>query len=188
MSKSKISQKTIIMIVTTFTLIVCMQNFVFAYSLAGPKWPSSSIAYTVNVPVSYSSEVTDAAYWWSSLTDANLYSSSSANVSVVASDYGYTSWDGQTSRSYTTNWLGTQTYTSATQKLNRYFTDSYDMNNPLRLKLVIAHEFGHVLGLNHVGGYHMMYGSDVWVAYQNNMSLGVNGPTYDDFNGVNALY
>jgi len=59
--------------------------------------------------------------------------------------------------------------------------------SPFHVQLVTAHEFGHEISLAHVYSYVMMYGNDVWVAYQNNGNLAW-GPQADDIEGVNARY
>lgn len=188
MSKPLFGKKTFIFL-TTLILLSSISVSAFAYVTSGKKWPSSAITYYIisGTPFyGYSGAISTATGWWDSKTDVSLTGQSNGNISVMAADYGYTSWDGITqSNSYT----DTKTYYAAYISLNRYHTDGYiSSGNTLRLTLVTAHEFGHALGLSHaISGFPMMFGADVWNAYQENNSL-ANGPTQDDIDGINSIY
>lgn len=133
----------------------------------------------------YSGTISTAVGWWDSKTDVSLYNSSTSNLIVVANNYGYTSWDGQSDY----GWDNNNYFLYSTLKFNRYHTDGYiSSGNQLRLNLVAAHEFGHSLWLDHnMTDFVMMFGGDVWNAYLQNNSL-ANGPAFDDINGMNSIY
>jgi len=146
------------------------------------KWPTTSIRYAIgtDVPSSHVAPIQNSAQWWTDKTDIDLIRDSSSQINALVYDYGYTSWDGL---SYMNpGWNSTFQYGNF--QLNYYFTKDY---SSLHIQLVAAHEFGHELSLNHVSSYVMMYGSDVWYAYQQNSDL-ANGPQQDDINGINNRY
>lgn len=165
------------------TLILLQARSAFAYAYMGSgKWPTSVIPYAIHpsVPSSHVILIEGAAKWWTDLTDVSLPRQSQNKITVYEYDYGNTSWDGI---SYVQpGWNSTFQYGNL--QLNHYFTKSYPA---LRVKLVAAHEFGHLLSLAHVDLYVMMYGNDVWQAYQRNNDL-ADGPQADDIAGVNNRY
>ena len=153
----------------------------YAYMGSG-KWPTSVIPYAIHtaVPPAHVPLIEGAARWWTDLTDVTLPRQSSNKITVYEYDYGVTDWDGIAYVQPGWN----STFQSGNMQLNSYFTRYYP---DLRIKLVAAHEFGHLLSLAHVSAYVMMYGNDVWEAYLRNNAL-ANGPQPDDIAGVNARY
>ncbi|WP_432405079.1 matrixin family metalloprotease [Wukongibacter sp. M2B1] len=159
----------------------------FAYELDGGSFPSGNIPYVINSSASsYSSEINNAADMWSDNTNVNLWDASDFTgphpywTDVVADEYGYVGWDGSSSMS--PGWG--QTYNIGTIELNETYISDYGF---ARIKLVTCHEFGHILGLDHVDSYTMMYGNDVWDAWLENTDL-LHSPDQDDIDGVNSIY
>lgn len=153
----------------------------YAYMGSG-KWQTSVIRYAIHtaVPSHHVPLIEGAAKWWSDLTDVTLPRQSANKITVYEYDYGVTGWDGIA--------YVQPGWNSTFQSGNFQLNDSFTQHDPdLRVKLVAAHEFGHLLSLAHVPNDVIMYGQDVWLAYLRHNAL-ANGPQPDDIAGVNARY
>lgn len=174
--------------ITLFTLLIISVFYiqVYGYNYLGTgKWSSGNVNYAISVdtPSGYVNPIIWAAEMWTNNSDYKLTRNNSSQINVYAYNYGITDWDGITyinSKNPPIN----ETYSYANIQINRRYADSYD---DLRKKLVICHEFGHTASLAHEVVYTMMYGDDVWEAYQNNNNLRYS-PAQDDINGVNNRY
>lgn len=82
------------------------------------------------------------------------------------------SWDGITNYNSSGGY-----FNFAEVRLNTYYT----RNEPAsEIQGAAAHELGHAMGLDHVANCALMYGFEP--------RCGINTPTSDDVNGINALY
>jgi hypothetical protein len=78
------------------------------------------------------------------------------------------------------------TYTWGIVYINTYYYDNSYYENNNHKKSIIAHEYGHILGLMHeldYGALVLMYNSD-----QNYTDYLIYTPTQDDTNGIDYLY
>lgn len=158
----------------------------------GCRQPSSTVLIANNAPAPYNTLAANAAASW-------RFPGSRVNVQMVppgtwtinsfgAFAWGNTGWTGI----FTSACSGGVWTNPANAWVNRTFTDSYP--NPGR-QSVIAHEFGHMLGLDHnpAGTIPGLPGNCPWVVlmYSNDdrwFQCFVNQPMTDDRLGVNSLY
>ena len=181
MKKSKYIAFSVLLIISVF----CIQVYAYNYMGTG-KWPSPNVNYAISsdVPSDYVNPIVWAAEMWTNNSEYKLTRNNSSQINVYAYNYGSTSWDGITYINGITDPPINQTYSYANIQINRAKADSYD---DLRKKLVVCHEFGHTASLAHEVAYTMMYGRDVWKAYENNNNLRYR-PDPDDITGINNRY
>lgn len=169
-------------------LFVSVQT-AFAYVLLGGRWPNqptSGCCASLGVVVAGPMMGHDMEAWSDGLS---AWNNSPANIiynsvgfgqsSILATDTSNSSvtWDGIA----TLNPCLSCTYSSANLLLNNHYTRNYSL---AQTQAVAAHELGHLAGLDHADGCVLMnpYTNQRW------NTCGVNQPTNDDVDGVNALY
>lgn len=184
-----VKKEILIRISCIFALISSISvTSVYAYSKFGGKWSSSSIKYAIDAPTSYVAPIEDAAKMWTNNTNVTLTRNNSSDINVYADYYGNVSWNGTSRMNGGTDFSGKYSYGYI--MINQTYVDKY---TNLQEKLIVAHEFGHELGLAHnmknnaVLMYGTSAGGDVFTAYSNNSSLATK-PASDDINGVNSIY
>lgn len=151
-----------------------------AYTTTGCKWNSANLNIDYRyVNGNFRSGIQQAAsnYTYSTDTNLTLVDSSGPTFTAQNNNYGATGYEAQA----TWNCVGGWTY-SGQARVNQYYLNGTE---PLtRLKVVWAHELGHMLGLGHVSGTNRVMYTSASTAYNN----GVTGLTSDEINGINALY
>lgn len=150
--------KKLISLSLVAVMLTMYSTIASAATLNGYKWNNphtltvcNSTAMTNNTNnagIHYSAMEFNASYSWYTALGSNLsfsYSSSGCQISSDANNYGNISWDGLTN--YTSPG---GTYLSATTlTVNTYHTNAYSQS---KTEGVLAHEFGHSLGLSDVSG------------------------------------
>lgn len=169
-------------------LLLLTARTALAYSLLGGRWPnqptSGCCAYLGVVemgpmlPYDAAAWANGRSAWNNSGANIRFISTSASPITITDTSDGSVSWDGIAYLNPCTNCV----YSSATLLLNAYYTAGYPL---AKTQSVAAHELGHLAGLGHEwGGCVLMHG------YTNVRweQCGVNIPTIDDINGINALY
>lgn len=185
--RSRIAQMVLVcLVVLTATFLGGPAN---AYNLEGAKWagtPNSGCCATIHASPNGAADSSglnimspfDAAGFRNAL---NAWNGSPANVlldfhSGALTLYDPTvsnvSWDGYTTWSTSGGY-----FNNAQVKLNTYYTRNY---SAAWIQGVAAHELGHAMGIGHVSSCALMY--------PNTPRCGIDTPTSDDVNGINALY
>ena len=159
-----------------------------AYALLGCQYGVSSATWHYATgyppPSGYDTPTRNAAASWGAATrfDWNYVDSVYA-ANVVIANYGNTGWDGLEEGGGCNG-----TNNPPIIRANRYDQDSYGAN---KKRSVIAHEFGHALGLAHSGGPNSACGTMHLMnpaTYDRFTRCGVYTPQTDDINGTNAMY
>jgi len=128
---------------------------------------------------SYEDEVDDAADDWS---DENIKPNFYETPSGPECDIEITDVDGKPWIAFTNLYPDyDEEYYFATIRCD---TDDMDGFSHSKNQYVIAHELGHVLGLDHESGEGWVLMYPTTAAYNH----GVRGPEDDDVDGVNAIY
>ncbi len=164
----------------SIAIILSLGGSVLAYSLLGPKWSSSTIAYyvPVNISAANTNSYTNAASNWTASTNATLNKTIGVGICCTAGSFSKVDWDGNTLSGYNGAY-----FTSSTCTLNTYFTDNYSTN---KIRSVAAHELGHALGLADLGtSANALMNGHTFNRYD---SKGIYTAQTDDKNGVNSLY
>ena len=157
-----------------------------AYNLEGPKWsgtPNSGCCAYIHASPNGAADSSGLNIMSSFDADGfrNAWNGSPANVildfhSGALTLYDPTvsnvSWDGYTTWSYSGS-----SFNNAQVKLNTYYTRNESASE---IQGVAAHELGHAMGIGHVSSCALMY--------PNTPRCGIDTPTSDDVNGINALY
>lgn len=114
-----------------------------AFNLIGCKWPSGGITFKDNFTGAYDTQGTDASNNWTNATVVTLIEvSSNPDYSQINGTYGNTGWD----RLTTGSCGGGIWVKGVLVRLNQTYADAY---GPNKKQSVIAHELGHVVGLDH---------------------------------------
>jgi hypothetical protein len=174
-------KKKVIALSIAILLMISFSVPAYAYSPLGYKWSSSSITYYTSSSAKANTVTAFSlgASVWSNNTKVNItLNSSSYNIFCTDVYSTVVDWDGLCYYNYSGSY-----FTSITQTLNYYYTDSYVANKRIS---VAMHEFGHGLGLADLGtsSTSLMNGYSYY-RYDIN---GVFTPQTDDINGVNSLY
>lgn len=164
-------------------LVLSVSQQVFAYAYLGGKHTSNSISYTPRdfngtydkVGKPFNDALAD---WNATATKINFfYNATTPKIVVKANDYGNVSWSGRCTN-YRELIVG-YNYSDSVIEGNLYYLNK-STYSASKVKGVWAHELGHALGLAHVSGSNkLMYDNDARTVYQ---------PTYDEVDGINALY
>lgn len=169
---------------TTVVAIIALsalQLSATAYNLAGAKWSSSSITYTIDSSCSTDSEDAwvYAADEWNAAARTTLREVSSGGKVTCSEDYDRSvGWDGITRAMGSGN-----TITSCDAIVNSYYTEDYSTR---KLRSVTGHEFGHVWGLAEAGkSSRVLMNPETERRYT---SYGIYTPQDDDIDGVNSIY
>lgn len=151
-----------------------------AYTTTGCKWPATSLQIDYRyVNGNFRTAMNMARDNYNGSTDISLSTVDSSGPTFTAqnTNYGATGWEAQASWSC---WFGSTT--AASIRANQYYLSGSEPLN--RLKVVWAHEIGHALGLDHVTTIARVMYTSASSAY----FAGVTGLTFDEINGINALY
>jgi len=166
---------------TALLLVLSTPISASAYATTGCSWRDLFLYIDYRyVNGNFRTAFQQAASRYTYSTDMDLYPSDSGGNSFTAehSNYGATGWEGYST--WSCNWFSRTT--AATAKLNQYYPSGFE---PItRLKVVWEHELGHGIGLAHVGTVQRVMYSSASDAYFS----GVTDLTFDEINGVNALY
>jgi hypothetical protein len=181
-------RKSLLLLATALMVTLMLGLFIgvaSAYTLLDRRWPETLVPAIYYYDFSGYSEVVPASdSWCTTPIRPNLYKHvhwTSAYVFVHQLNNPGVSWDGATQL-----YPGPSgpEYTGADVYLNHYYLAGYVSE---ARQSVIAHEFGHVLGLGHELGAVLMnpwtFGTGSrWGTYH------VHTQQQDDINGVNAIY
>lgn len=157
--------------------------------LFGGKW-NAQPSYYIDPASGYYSLVNDSARSWNSVLSSigssmKIMSNSSimsATVAVNPEYYGATGWNA-TGTPGPNMYSGYYTY--ATVRINRSYMDYF---TPNKIKAIITHELGHVMGLAHntyTSPRTLMYEAGSSVYYD---SWGISTPQSNDIADLNVLY
>lgn len=161
-------------------LIFCIgiASSVYAYSLYGGKQAGFPVSYYTSS--AFSSNVSSGGDRWYSPTAGKVrfnrqYNQNYANGEVYDVNLGYMNANRAIVYLYPNPYQGIYTWYEM-----RIFTTNFNaLSNEDRTR-AIAHEFGHVIGLNHSNS------NNCNLMHSDNLCT--TGPISDDVNGVNALY
>ena len=166
--------------VIAFSILSLPTSPAFAYKLLGGKWPNNIVtALYYNDISSYETAVEDAADDWSDESiKPNLYEVPHPGDHFVGICDVNNKWYIAATQLFPDP---ESTYDFAIIRCN---TDKMGSLHPYQ-QYIIAHEFGHVLGLAHVNNKWVLmhYTTEAYDPPYN-----VRGPKTDDVNGVNAIY
>lgn len=172
----------VLTIVLTFLVIPT-----FAEVLGG-KWVNNPTFYLATNSQYYQPYLTAVNVWNINLTNTGTSirirsnSQSAATISPSEGLYGYTGWSANCAPGPN---LHSGTYTYAEMKLNTSYMWKY---SPEKKSAVIAHELGHMLGIDHTQSTtprSLMYEAGSSVYYDQWL---LTGPTSFDYNTLNSIY
>ena len=145
----------------------------FAYTYIGGKWLYKTIYWYDGTGMALTVSAADS---WTTATEISLVKNLSTVFIYAKANRSDVAWDGLTE--VTRNVLGN--FTSCKCQVNAYYTGSYTSH---QTQGVLAHEFGHSLGLGHQTSLAIM---SVMYPYTSGRAYWLPKP--DDISGVNNLY
>lgn len=166
--------KKAIALICILSLIISMN--VQAYNYTGYRWEKTSIKYYYT-----NSIFATGASSWSGL-DANFsYSSTYYDINCYTVSSPNANWDGISYIEHDMLHI-----TSVTININT--AASQTGNNSNAVKSVVAHEFGHALGLDENGSTKTIMNDHTWGTNSRYGTYNLTTPQADDKSGVNAIY
>lgn len=170
------------------TLFIGLSNFTaLAVPIKPWKLPSTTSYYYYDNYLSSNSKTaagSGTSSWNNTSSKVKYYFSSSSYITYVAETYNSNvGWDGLTNTTYNSS---TGIVINETVTVNTAKTDTY--TNSTALKSVLAHEFGHVLGLADDGTNPTLMNGYTWGANSRYGYYGISSPTSDDVSSANSIY
>lgn len=147
-----------------------------AYQTIGKRWAKTSINYYYT-----NSVFASGASAWSGLDAKFIYSPTYYDVNCYTVSDLKAAWDGASQIGQNSTHIVSVTITVNTAA-------SQTWNNSNAVKSVVAHEFGHALGLNENGSSRTIMNDHTWGANSRYGTYGLTQPQADDRAGVNAIY
>lgn len=178
-----------IRLISILTIIFfCLSSLpALAVPLKGYKLPSTTSYYYYDNYLSSNSQIaagSGTSSWNSTSSKVKYYFSSSSYITYVTETYNSNvGWDGLTNTIYDSS---TGIVISETVTVNTAKTDTY--TNSTALKSVLAHEFGHVLGLADDGTNPTLMNGYTWGTYSRYGYYGISSPTSNDVSSANSIY
>lgn len=166
--------KKMVALICIFSLMISLN--VHAYNYTGYRWEKTSIQYY------YTNSIfaTGAAAW--SGLDAKLsYGSTYYDINCYTVSSPNAAWDG-------ISYIGHDMLHINSVTININTAASKTWNNSNAVKSVVAHEFGHALGLDENGSTRTIMNDHTWGTNSRYETYKLTTPQSDDKTGINAIY
>ncbi len=164
-----------------------------AYTYTGCRWASGRVTLRNTSSANYSGATDAAMNAWNGGTKSGVYFAKVGGAAnVVTDDYnlGNVGFDGGTYNA--TSCPGGYLDNNGTQVVSRYNTFYTGGYNVSQRTSVMAHELGHVYGLNHSDDGAVPPCAQTKLMFRSSdhrtIECAIYGPRTDDLNGVNARY
>lgn len=188
----KTGSKVLLTIILIIVLVMSFSVSTFAYSLCPYRHSSSKIYYYYDNYIgsrAISFIYNGANAWRAKTTEAQLllcdyHQGTGFDVYIYTGSITDVDWDGLTQTKYSSTYP--HYVTSQNMILNT--AQTFTWNNDGALKSVVAHEMGHVFGLNDNGTAKTIMNCYTYGYYSRYAYYGLTLPQADDVNGVNAKY
>ena len=163
-----------VILICILSFVVCMD--VHAYNRIGKRWEKTSINYYYVSPI-----FGTGAASWSGLDATLIYSPTYYDINCYTVSSPNANWDGISYVGYNMLYI-----TSVTINVNSAASQTW--NNENAVKSVVAHEFGHALGLDENGSTRTIMNDHTWGTNSRYGTYQLTTPQEDDKAGINAIY